>query len=165
MEPNKPANPIESRNEPANPIESRFQIRGLRKGDMHAYLRLLPQLSAFTWPPDAEQRFAEFFEELGDKHRVLVAEDLNTGVVVAAATLLIEPKCIHDFGKVAHIEDVVVDDLFRNCGIGMKIVQRVARVAEDVGCYKILLNCKEDRCAFYTKCEFEIKGREMARYF
>ena len=66
---------------------------------------------------------------------MFVIEDVKTGRVVAAATLLLEYKFIHNAGKCGHVEDVVVDKNVRGRGLGKKIVGAVRSV---LGCWREL---------------------------
>src|SRR6185437_1862307 len=54
-------------------------------------------------------------------HYIRIAFDDEKDMVVGSATMLIEPKFIHNLGRVAHIEDVVVRNNFRRLQIGSKI--------------------------------------------
>ena len=60
-----------------------------------------------------------------------------------------EQKFIHKGGLVGHIEDVVVSKGFERKEIGRKIVESLLDVAKDRGCYKTILDCKDDVKEFY----------------
>lgn len=130
------------------------------------YLQLLPQLSIFT-EFNMYKPFDNFITSLSPTHRIFVLEDLTTRQIVATTTLLIEPKIIHNFGKVGHIEDVIVDNVYRGKGLGKILVQKAMYAAKTEGCYKCILNCSPKNEAFYKKCGFEHGGGtiEMSRYF
>lgn len=74
--------------------------------------------------------------------------------LIAMGTLLLEPKLIHDCGIVGHIEDVVVSPFFRREGFGKRIVQHLIQEAKNAGCYKVILNAKQENQEFYTKLGF-----------
>jgi glucosamine-phosphate N-acetyltransferase len=67
-------------------------------------------------------------------------------------------------GKVAHIEDVVVDKEYRSHGLGKLLIQDGIKIANREKCYKIILDCEEKNVGFYEKCGFEKKGIQMAKY-
>jgi len=92
-------------------------------------------------------------------------EDIDNHVIIGTITLLIEAKIIHNMGKVAHIEDVVVDPNYRGTNLGKTLVKKVTDIADDANCYKIILDCDEHNEIFYKKCEFKRKGIQMAQYF
>ena len=85
--------------------------------------------------------------------------------IVGMATCFIEDKLIHNFGKVGHIEDVIVDKKIRKCGIGKKIINACIDHAKNNNCYKIILDCLKHNIGFYEKCGFENKGCFMSIYF
>ena len=48
---------------------------------------------------------------------------------MATGTLLIEEKLLRNFGKVGHIEDIVIHLDFRKYGLGKKMIQVVGQDA------------------------------------
>lgn len=84
---------------------------------------------------------------------------------MAAGTLLIEPKFIHECGFTGHIEDIVVHGDARGLGLGKRIVLDLAELAKSAGCYKVTLECSDDNLPFYGKCGFTRKGNQMCIYF
>ena len=71
--------------------------------------------------------------------------------VVGSTTLLIEPKFIHQGGKVGHIEDVVITKEFQDSGIGEKLINFILDYAKKNDCYKTILDCSDDVKSFYEK--------------
>ena len=65
-------------------------------------------------------------------------------------------------GKVAHIEDIVVDSNFRGKGVGKFIITKLTEKIKDLKCYKITLACKEHNISFYEKCGFSLNGFNMS---
>lgn len=76
---------------------------------------------------------------------------LVEGVVVGTASLFIEQKFIHSGGRVGHIEDVAVRKDLQLKGLGTRLVEHATEEARRQGCYKVLLNCFEDRVGFYQR--------------
>ena len=74
--------------------------------------------------------------------------------IVGCITLLIEQKFIHDGGLVGHIEDVTTRKGFEGKGIGKALVNHALLEAKRLGCYKVLLNCKDTLTPFYNKSGF-----------
>ena len=93
-------------------------------------------------------------------HKIFVAVN-NEGKVVGTTTLLIEPKFIYEGGLAAHLEDVVTHEKFRNKGIATALMKKAIEVAKQAGCYKVILDCSEDNCAFYEKLGFKKHEVEM----
>lgn len=74
--------------------------------------------------------------------------------VAGTASLLIEPKFIHNGGIVGHIEDVAVHVAYQHHGVGAQLVQYLLDVCRAYGCYKVILDCEEDVAPFYERLGF-----------
>ncbi len=74
--------------------------------------------------------------------------------IVGTASVVIEPKFIHNGKLVGHIEDVAVTYDFQKLGIGKKLMDEIVKIAKENGCYKLVLHCDEDKVAFYKKIGF-----------
>ncbi len=109
------------------------------------------------------ERFLDYLEE-NPLHKVFVLYCNETHKVVGLGTLLLEKKIIHNFGTVAHIEDIVSSPEFQNQGLGKRIIRNLIYEAKKEKCYKIILNCTPELKAFYQKCGFEEKNTQMAIY-
>ncbi|XP_047308078.1 glucosamine 6-phosphate N-acetyltransferase-like, partial [Impatiens glandulifera] len=109
------------------------------------------------------------FRELslyGDDHVICVIEDpMNKNKIIATGSVFIERKFIRNCGKVAHIEDIVVDSAARGMNLGKKIVGFLTDHAQSTGCYKVILDCSLENKTFYEKCGFKQKEIQMVRYF
>jgi glucosamine-phosphate N-acetyltransferase len=163
-------------------------IRLIQESDYNkGVVELLAQLTVIDKQGVTEDRFREWCRILSGNplHKTIVlsqprdtggvleeTSDLTNRVnnessnkIIGIATLFIEPKLIHNFGFVGHIEDVVVDNNHRNKGIGKKLLDSLSQMAKDQGCYKVILDCSEDNASFYEKCGFKKHGFEMSLYF
>ena len=141
-----------------------MKIRNLHKNDYYLnYLDLLSQLSVVNKDNISSNEFNSFIEELKDNHIIKVIELNNK--IVASGTLYIENKIIHNFGKVGHIEDIVININFRGKSLGKQIVQNLIDLSEKNKCYKVILNCNESNINFYERCGFIKKEHEMVKYF
>jgi glucosamine-phosphate N-acetyltransferase len=85
--------------------------------------------------------------------------------IIGHGTLVVEKKLIHNISKVGHIEDVVIHKDCRGLNMGKKMIEHLMKVAEERGCYKVILDCDMKNVEFYVKCGLKPKGIEMARYF
>lgn len=74
--------------------------------------------------------------------------------VVGTASLIVEPKFIHNGGIVGHIEDVAVHSDYQGHGIGSALIEHVLQVCRDTQAYKVILDCEDDVVAFYEKRGF-----------
>ena len=94
-------------------------------------------------------------------HNIYVCIDYELDKIVGIITIIIESKLIHNFGKVAHIEDLVVDIEERNKGIAQLLINKCIEYAKNENCYKIILNCNENLIKFYEKSNFYNAGYQM----
>ena len=81
--------------------------------------------------------------------------------VAGSTTLLIEPKFIHQGGKVGHIEDVVIAKEVQGSGIGEKLINFILDYAKKNDCYKTILDCSDDVKPFYEKIGFKKHSNSM----
>ena len=143
---------------------SKITITMLQKSDYYkGFLELLSQLTHCDIRKISYDDFTNRLAELPSQ--VYVLKSATTGQILATASLLIEKKFIHELGKVAHIEDVVVDKEWRGKGIGKTLIDHLIGMAHLQNCYKIILDCSEENIGFYSKNGFEKKGVQMAIYF
>ena len=142
----------------------RFLIRNLELDDCGPnYFNLLGQLTSVS--ELTLSQYTEFINSLGPNHQVHVIIDTSTNQIVGTGTIFIECKLIHGLGKVAHIEDIVTDVSYRSQGLGLMLIKHLVQIAEQMSCYKVILDCSEHNVGFYSKCGFDPKGIQMAKYF
>ncbi len=132
--------------------------------DYYQYCQLLEQLTTIN--PDSINRddFIKFLSLIHSNphHKIIIAKIHDQ--IVGTTTLLIEPKFIHDLSKVGHIEDVVVNKKYRSHGIGALLIRKAIEISKQFDCYKIILDCAERNCEFYSKFGFVKKELQMALY-
>lgn len=134
----------------ACPGESWLKVRPLKDGDYdRGFLQLLSQLTDVGQVTRTQflTRFAQM-KASGD-YFVTVIEDTRKNVIIGSASLVIEKKFIHNCAIRGHLEDVVVNDIYRGNQLGKLIVVTVSLLAEHLGCYKITLECKDKLIKFY----------------
>jgi glucosamine-phosphate N-acetyltransferase len=124
-------------------------VRSVTKEDLPELASLLSQLTT-VGTPDLDSVSETVYSN------IYVAYTNNK--IVGTITLLVEPKIIHNAGKVGHIEDVVVHTKYRKRGIGKLLIDHVKTVAKEKECYKIILDCDEHNIGFYEKSGFKTKG-------
>lgn len=135
-------------------------IRQLEKDDL--FNGFLKSLDSLRKTSDIESNKArQVFEKIHSNpdHVILVAVLNNK--IVGSTTLLIEPKFIHNGGKVCHIEDVVVNKENQGEKIGKKLILASLEYAKNANCYKTILNCEDDVKSFYEKIGFKTHSKEM----
>lgn len=128
-----------------------LQIRESTQSDYHFGLReCLEQFAPLSCYELFDQQFRKR-REFGVL--TYVAED-DMGLVCGTASLLIEPKFIHENSSVGHIEDVSVYPGYHGHGVGALLVNHLLEVCRVAGCYKAILDCHEDTAGFYEKLGF-----------
>jgi glucosamine-phosphate N-acetyltransferase len=135
-----------------------LHIRPLFSRDFDCgFLELLSQLSPVNLNPDSARTI--FTKRLQAHVYTWVALDQDRPI--ATASMFIEPKWIHAGGKVAHVEDVIVDSAFRHRGVGLKLIRALEHEARANGCYKMILDCSPEAVAFYERCSFRAHETTM----
>ena len=100
-----------------------------------------------------------------DVWRIGLIEDKGINKIVGTGTIIIEHKLIRNNGKVANIEDIVIDEEYRNYGLGKMLIECLTEYAKIKNCYKCILDCSVDNVIFYEKCGYTNKGIQMSYYF
>ena len=128
------------------------------------FFEVLSQLSPVSKPDYND--WVNYVNNLNPtKQQIIVAIDQETEKIVGTGSVLIEQKIIHNMGKVAHIEDVVVDVSARGKGVGKELIRHLQDIAISQSVYKTTLDCLDKNAEFYEKCGFEKKGCQMAQYY
>ena len=89
--------------------------------------------------------------------------------IVGSGSLIVENKIIHKYGKVGHIEDVVISNKYRGFGFGKDLINYLLDFARNLHCYKVILDCNDENLNFYKKCTPENckfkKANQISYYF
>ncbi len=129
-------------------------IRKLEEKDL--FRGFLTSLDSLKKASDLnENKAKDVFNKIKSNPNHLVFVVILDDKVVGSTTLLIEPKFIHQGGKVGHIEDVVIAKEFQGSGIGEKLINFVLEYAKKNDCYKTILDCSDDLKPFYEKIGFK----------
>lgn len=113
----------------------------------------LAALSALKPAELTEERALEVFRQRM-RCRVKTYVALMDDRVAGTASLLLEPKFIHNGGSVGHIEDVAVHVAYQHHGVGAALVHYLLEECRRAGCYKVILDCEESVAPFYEKLGF-----------
>ena len=135
-------------------------IREIQEADLEkGFLESLDNLKKAS---DLQNNIAKNIlnEILDDSNHIIHIAELD-GKIVGSSTMFIEQKFIHEGGLVGHIEDVVVRKGFERKQIGQKIIESLLLVAKNRGCYKTILDCKDDVKEFYEKIGFKHESNGM----
>ncbi|KAK6060207.1 acetyltransferase, GNAT family [Cooperia oncophora] len=133
-------------------VPNGFLVRPLKISDYdNGFLDVLAQLTVVgdVSREQFENRFNTMKMSSPPSYYVVVIEDLSTGRVVGAATLMVEWKFIHNAGCRGRVEDVVVDKDMRGKKMGALLNRVLVGLGRKVGVYKMSLECKDSLIPFY----------------
>ena len=133
-------------------------FRILSYTDYNSYIKLINEFRKTNFS------YIDFCNFVDNKHIsvILLIENNN---IIGSGTILYEQKLIHNYGMVAHIEDVIVSKKYRGKKYGKKLIDYLVDKAKKKKCYKIILNCDKNVKEFYKKSNFNETGLEMSYYF
>lgn len=138
-----------------------YKIKEVNNPSMHNIKQYIDILSQLTKTGSLDvNKVNDFLSK--NKEIYWISNENND--VIGTGTMFIENKVIHNFGKVAHIEDVVIDNKYRGKGLGKILINFLTEKAITEKCYKIILDCNEKNKIFYEKCGFKSNGYNMSIY-
>ena len=142
--------------------EKNIEIQEIAKVDdelVSAMTRLVPQLSNSNPPPDR----SVLEEIVASDSSILIAAFID-GVIVGSLTLIVFSI---PTGKRAWIEDVVVDENYRNTGIGEALNQEAINIARRLGAKTVDLTSRPSREAanrLYSRLGFVQRKTNIYRF-
>lgn len=137
-----------------------MQIRKFRPEDMKVVISLLQSVSAFEPKNKGLDQLAKSF--LADKNRYACVASTEGRVIGFGSIFL-----LHRIrgGCSAVVEDVVVDEDFRHCGVGKRLMSELLEYARNEGCFKVTLVASEHNIPFYESLRFREENRSMRLLF
>ena len=121
-------------------------IREFQKGDEAGLLEILKETCYIT-----EIQENVLSEWMTNNYNFVAVEEQE---IIGTITLHLQRKLIRNGGLAGFIEDVAVKEKFRGNKIGFLLVQKALEKARDLGCYKVILSCFDERVNFYEKSGF-----------
>lgn len=94
-----------------------------------------------------------------------VALDSTDGQIVGTIKLLVEQKFIRGLALAGHIEDVATRKGYEGQGIASQLMDMALQKAKALGCYKVILDCRQELINFYKRFGFKEAEVEMKIYF
>lgn len=142
-----------------NPQEPEgFAIREATEEDFPAILSLIRELAEYERSPDAVTNTVEQMRQEKQHFSCFVA-CLPDGTIAGMA--LYFTAYFTWVGKSLYLEDIIVSQAYRQMGIGMALMRRVIRRAQDEGCKRVrwqVLDWNEPAISFYRKCGAQISS-------
>ncbi|KAI7884375.1 acyl-CoA N-acyltransferase [Lichtheimia hyalospora FSU 10163] len=143
-----------------------YTLRPLRANDYErGFLKVLEVLTEVGNQTKEEwmERF-NYLKQHNHEYFTIAITDDRSDKVVAAGTIFVERKFVHNNGLVGHIEDIAVDGQQQGKKLGLRIIQALKFIGAKRNCYKVILDCSAKNIPFYEKCGFAHKEYEMAWY-
>jgi GNAT superfamily N-acetyltransferase len=107
----------------------------------------------------SESYFKNFINNTLNKNHIIIVivnnEDTSNNHIIGSGTLLIEEKLTYGGCKMAHIENIFIDEKYRGFGYGIQLINKLIEVADTNKCYRVELNCDENLIKFYAKTQFK----------
>ena len=94
-----------------------------------------------------------------------VAVDSTSGKIIGTTKLLVEQKFIRNLALAGHIEDVVTRKGYESKGVASLLITAALKKAKALGCYKVILDCRQELVNFYKRFGFKAAEVEMKIYF
>ncbi len=119
-----------------------LMIRRAKKEDIQFVLTLYRDLEGlYAQSVSTEQKLTAdiAWQRLSsDPRQCLLVAELQ-GKIVGTLTVIIVPNIGHGGNPWAVIENVVVEEERRGCGVGKRLMEEATRLARAGGCYKLIL--------------------------
>lgn len=132
-------------------------IREIVKNDIdNGFLETLSNLSITDIDPDYAKKLIQVRKQSNNITTIVAVNSTNQ--VFGTASLMVEQKISHNGGLVGHIEDVAVKSNYEGNGIGKKLVQKLIKLAQEKGCYKVVLTDSKGNKDFYEKTGMHVDG-------
>lgn len=144
------------------------KFRKLEKSDYTNFYFLINQLQSTELSKSDFESMLDYMNNTDTMETWVIEKfDKASGAssLIGSGTIIYEKKFIHNCGKAAHIEDIVICKTKRHCGLGKELIQFLLNKAHENYCYKVILNCNEAMEPFYEKCGLTQKNIQMAKYF
>jgi glucosamine-phosphate N-acetyltransferase len=141
-----------------------YEIRRLIEGDISS--SFFDTLANLDQEVDRDvTRAREVFGQLNSNplYHFFVAVS-SEDEVIGLATLLVEQKFIQGFTLKGYLEDVVVRKEYEGNGIARALVHKISEFADELGCYRINLTCRDELLAFYRSEGYSPHSNQLVRW-
>ena len=137
----------------------KLYFREVEDLDMPRVIELLQSISPFF---PKSQNLREIFQKFDQQENISGWCGIGDGRVICFGVLIIEQKIRG--GRLGHIEDIVVDEKYRQQGLGSKLINFLTELAWDSGCYKVSLSCRPHNKNFYLQNGFTDSGHSLQAF-
>jgi glucosamine-phosphate N-acetyltransferase len=138
-------------------MDIQLEIKAVGYEHLDEIFDLLQSISVFR-PVVSRSVFKGFCEQKNVNGMVVISNGTVIGFGYIALVKNIRGGCI------GFIEDIVVSQSFRGKGVGTLIIDYLADLGRKYGCYKLVLQCKEDTMPFYGRLGFKHTGSAVQMF-
>ncbi|NLX76498.1 MAG: GNAT family N-acetyltransferase [Clostridiaceae bacterium] len=133
-----------------------MQIREVTKHDLDGLQELYLHLHETRKQPETPGLLSLWNEIIADEnYHILVGE--VEGRIVSSVTVVVVKNLTRGMRPYALIENVVTHKNYRCRGYALALMQKAVEIAQNSGCYKVMLltgSKDENTLRFYEKCGF-----------
>jgi len=126
--------------------EQQIEVRDAKFEDIERLCEIYSQAFSETTP--MVKHWWRIMENPDITYRVATLDEKILGV----ASLITIDKILRSGSRMGLIEDVAVSPESHGLGLGKLLIEDLLALAEEKGCYKVVLNCSDDNVPFYEKC-------------
>lgn len=113
-------------------------LREARKEDLKEILELYLYLHETEVPEESEHLMQTWDNIISDKNHHLIVCEID-GKIISSCVCIIVPNLTRNVRPYAFIENVVTHKDYRGNGYGTDCLNYAKQIAEENGCYKIML--------------------------
>jgi len=131
-------------------------IREAGISDLDSIQELYLHLHETEKLPDSHEVQSLWNKIIEDKNYNILIGEID-GMIISSVTLVVIPNLTHGAKPYALIENVVTHTDYRGKGYAKLLMQEASKLADSLGCYKIMLltgSKKEATLRFYENCGF-----------
>ena len=137
-------------------LKIKVYCNGVKKSDLPQILNLLGQLSTSTFAKNRKiiQEISHWREVMKKSFLINVRDMKKEGnPIVGMATLI---PHIQSLGRFGNIQDVIVDEQYRGCGVGAMLWKEIVKISKENNFSRVdLTSSKPKAQKWYKKLGFE----------
>jgi ribosomal protein S18 acetylase RimI-like enzyme len=126
--------------------EQQIEVRAAKFEDLERLCEIYSESFSDTEP--MVKHWWKILEDPNIHYLVVVDGEKMLGV----ASIVTINKILRSGSRMGLIEDVAVASEARGLGLGKLLIESLLALGEELGCYKVVLNCSDANIAFYEKC-------------
>ena len=131
-------------------------VREIKNDELNELLELYLQLHESTIPQKDEHLMKVWQEIIEDKNQHVIVNIIDEKIVSSCVCVVI-PNLTRNVRPYALIENVVTNECYRKKGYASECLDYAKRIAENAGCYKVMLltgTKNDDTLKFYENAGF-----------